>query len=274
MSTPIGSGITNTTPNSLQTLVVPDTANNGYYYNKNTGKFEGNLTTKTGDVNDVYACTGKTGDGENSTFSGAVKLNITHVHFQTAANIVCQEAGTDEENECIYIAFASSNGAIKRGQDLYTWLMSARPNNSCVPQVQKTPMSDSHITSKYCNARKGVIMVFLGLSDMTDGATLWDGSDLLAWGDDQNKFREYSLITIKKSIYDVFLAKNVDKYPHGISYNIAGHRGHYPMPAPVFQDAHNFNAAGDFLYPTGVTHQPKIRATATAGRTVFWKVEH
>jgi len=82
MTTLIDSGETNTQPNSLQTVVVPDMAKNGYYYNKNTGKFEGHLTTKTGDVNDVYACTGKSGDGESATFSGAVKVNdLTHNQF-------------------------------------------------------------------------------------------------------------------------------------------------------------------------------------------------
>ncbi len=272
MNAPLGSGLTNTTPNSLQALTVPDTASNGYYYNKISGKFEGHLTTKTGNVNDVYACTGKTGNGENATYNGAVRLDITHIKFQICCNIIMQEGLSTDENEYIYLAFAALNACHGQTSHLYSKLMSSF---SSVSQSDKIPLPDSQNTVRAKFSRKGILQSLIGLPDPSGAAILWDGIDFLAWGllspngTPQNKFEEHKSIFIPKAIYDQFLAKILSKYTTGtVHYGSTP----YHIPQNVFPSHINIQT-GDFFYTTGVINAPKLIAVSTAGYTVFWKEE-
>lgn len=273
MNAPLGSGITNCTPNSLQTLTVPDTAKNGYYYNKTTGKLEGHLTTKTGDVNDVYACTGKIGDGECATYSGAVKLDIKHDKFQICAKIVMRESGAPEEKEFLYVAYATFNASHQVLSHIYSKLMTGY---SSVPSAEKTALADTVNSNPACFARKGLISVFMCIADPTSGANYWDGTDFLAWGLNSPyqggvphaKFRQSRSILIPKSVYDQFLSRTLEKYPSG---HVSYFGSSYNIPAAVFLDAHNWTASGDFYYETGHPTLPKLEAQVTAGHTVFWK---
>lgn len=82
---------------------------------------------------------------------------------------------------------------------------------SSVPKPKKTPLSTSDNSTTAKAARAGVINVMSGGTDHTGGATLWDGTDFLAWGlnspngTPQNKFEEYHTITIPQNIYNDFL---------------------------------------------------------------------
>lgn len=271
MNSPLGSGVTNTTPNSLQTIIVPDTAKNGHYYNKSTGKYEGHLATKTGDMNDVYACTGKIGDGENATYSGAVKLDMNHVKFQTCANIFFREGGSLEEEEYLYFAYASFNVINHNVNHLYSKVMSGY---SSVVQSDKIPMNDSLTGVKECFARKALIKVLTGVPDPSGGANYWDGTDFIAWGTHKAngqphpKFVQNRSFFIPKELWQKYLTSQLGKYPSGH----VGYSGYqYNIPAAVFLNPENWNEHGDFYYETSAVNHPKMEAVRAAGCTLFWK---
>lgn len=250
---------------------------NGYYYNIETGLYEGNISTGKGNKEDVYACTGKVSDIE---FLSPKNANITHQKFQECCRVVSHESGTATV-ECIYIAFTANNYAKQVKKDLHSLLMSGY---STMPTGTKTPLPDKSTDEKPENlkfglARKGVLKVCLGDEDPTDGATHWDGTDFLAWGlespyknkDHSNKphakFREYKKITISKDIYDEFLAGALKEYPKGrVRYSGI----FYDIPAKVFKDRKNW-LSGNFEYTTGSKSSKSLSAKVTAGHTIFWK---
>ena len=247
---------------------------NGYYYNINTGLYEGRISNGKGNIDDVYACNGKKSDVE---FISPQYANITHRKFQECSRVVSHESGT-ATIECIYISFTANNYAKQVKKDLHSLLMSGY---STMPNGTKTPLPDNVTVEnpKYGLARKGVLKVCLGEDDPTNGATHWDGTDFLAWGlespykykDNTNKphakFREYKKITIPKTIYDEFLAGSLKEYPKGrVKYNGI----FYEIPAKVFKDNKNWRT-GDFEYTTGSKVTISLIAKVTAGHTIFWK---
>lgn len=250
---------------------------NGYYYNINTGLYEGRISNGKGNIEDVYACNGKKSDSE---FISPQYANITHKKFQECSRVVSHESGT-ATIECIYIAFTANNYAKQVKKDLHSLLMSGY---STMPKGIKTPLPDKPTNGKaedpkYGLARKGVLKVCLGEADPTDGATHWDGTDFLAWGlespykykDNTNKphakFREYKKITIPKSVYDEFLAGSLKEYPKGrVKYSGV----FYDIPAKVFNDKRNWTT-GNFEYNTGSKVSKSLTAKVTAGHTIFWK---
>lgn len=250
---------------------------NGYYYNIDTGLYEGRISNGTGNPENVYGCNGKKSD---SDFISPQYANITHKKFQECSRVVSHESGT-ATIECIYIAFTANNYAKQIKKDLHSLLMSGY---STMPTGTKTPLPDKPNNGKaedpkYGLARKGVLKVCLGEEDPTDGATHWDGTDFLAWGlespykykDNTNKphakFREYNKITIPKAIYDEFLAGSLKEYPKGrVKYSGI----FYEIPAKVFKDNINWKT-GNFEYNTGSDVRKSLTAKVTAGHTIFWK---
>lgn len=249
---------------------------NGYYYNIETGLFEGKISTGKGNQEDVYACNGKKSDIE---FISPQKANITHKKFQECCKVVSHESGT-ATIECIYIAFTANNYAKETKTDLHSLLMS---EYSTMPKETKTPLPDTivsgDIEQKNRLSRKGVLKVYMGHEDPTNGATHWDGTDFLAWGlkspykykDGTNKphakFREYNKISIPKTIYDEYLSGTLKEYPKarvkysGITYDI---------PAEVFKNLKNW-VNNNFEYNTGSKQTKSLVAKVTAGHTIFWK---
>lgn len=250
---------------------------NGYYYNIETGLYEGKISTGKGNKEDVYACNGKKSETE---FISPQNANITHKKFQECSRVVSHESGT-ATIECIYIAFTANNYAKQVKKDLHSLLMSGY---STMPAGTKTPLPDKPTNGisedpKYSLARKGVLKVCLGEEDPTEGATHWDGTDFLAWGlkspykypDKTNKphakFREYKKITIPKKIYDDFLAGALKVYTKGrVRYSGV----FYDIPATVFKDKKNW-INGNFEYTTGSKSSKSLTAKVTAGHTIFWK---
>jgi len=250
---------------------------NGYYYNIDTGLYEGRISNGTGNLENVYGCNGKKSD---SDFISPQYANITHKKFQECSRVVSHESGT-ATIECIYIAFTANNYAKQVKRDLHSLLMSGY---STMPTGTKTPLPDKQNNGKaedpkYGLARKGVLKVCLGEEDPTDGATHWDGTDFLAWGlespykykDNTNKphakFREYKKITISKAIYDEFLVGSLKEYPKGrVKYSGI----FYEIPAKVFKDNTNWTT-GNFEYNTGSNVSKSLTAKVTAGHTIFWK---
>lgn len=256
------SNLTNNQPNEL----------NGYYYNVNTGVFEGNITKGQGNLTDVFACSGKSSPEQ---FTEPKKVNISHIEFQKCAYVVQHESHS-AGLECIYIAFTANNYAKQVKQSLYQLLMSSY---SSVPT--KIALSDTDINDKSKDARKGVLQAILGMPDPTHGATHWDGTDFFAWGlqspykdkkgnnKPHAKFREYKKISISKEIYDAVITETLKEYPSkSIRYN--GVR--YNIPAAVFQDKNNW-INGNFEYITGAKSPKTLTAMVTAGHTIFWKAQ-
>lgn len=240
---------------------------NGYYYNINTGVFEGTISTSTGDKNRVFACTGLTKDNR---FINPQKIELTHEEFQICATIIAEESGTATE-ECIYFAFTTSNWAKRKKTTLYKLLMTGY---SSVPKAKKVAMPDTANTPKGVLARKGLLQAQLGYPDPTGGATHWDGTDFLAQGlkapdgKPQNKFVEYKKITIPKTLYQYYLNETLKANP---SKRISYKGKPYSIPAEVFLDKKNW-ATGDFIYETGAKSTQSITATVAAGLTIFWRV--
>lgn len=87
---------------------------NGHYYNVDSGVLEGKITEGIGDVDDLYACKGKTGD----EFLEKKKLDMTHSDFQKNAYILAAEAG-DPGQECVCLGFTASNRAKELNWKLY-----------------------------------------------------------------------------------------------------------------------------------------------------------
>jgi hypothetical protein len=242
-----------------------------YYYSAD-GAFLG----KIGESQEVYTAdklvqeTITNPDGTSTVNTkpiNPINLNINHTEFTTIANIVRQEGGTKKEMQ--WIAFTANNAANESHTTLYKKLMT---KFSSVNNKNKVPLSDNDKSKNAKNARAGVISVLRGDSDPTDGATLWDGIDFIAWGlnspngTPQNKFEEYKSINIPSSIYQEY-----SNACSGTDFCTRYSGKEYDTPSEVFRDPKNFNSKGDFDYKTG-SKQPKgIKATGTAGGSIFWK---
>lgn len=183
---------------------------NGYFYNYN-GTYEGNVVgQKKGKKNDVYACDGK--GQENNIYKNPKRLNITHSDFCMIAGIVKLESGKNDYEELNCICNTASNRAKHKNISLKVLLVNGEPIGkeryipySTVPKKNKTPLTDTNITSYANNTRKALINVLNGGDDNSYSAELWDGDDFLVWGDREinpygkishAKFREYGFIKI------------------------------------------------------------------------------
>ena len=233
-------------------------------YLGNDGKYEkGKDLAYTGVA--FYDKNGKiTGYGNLSLFT------TNHTAFQTISAIVKHEGVTNDTNEYLWIAHTANNAAKESKTTLYKKLMSGY---SSVPKLQKKPLSVSEKSVSARAARAGVISVMSGEPDPTGGATLWDGTDFLAWGlnspngTPQNKFEEYKSISIQGNIYNKFLNATLSKYNSG---NVRYSGRNYKIPASVFTNSSNWRG-GNFYYRTGAKRPFGIEATGAVGRSVFWK---
>lgn len=216
--------------------------------------------------NKVYICDGV---NENGDFINARDLGVSHNEFCTSANIVRQES-SHASGEDLWIAHAANNAAKRSKVSLYQKLKSGYSSVS-----NKTPLSSSNSSANANSARAAIINVLTGGTDPTGGASLWDGTDFLAWGESQAKFSQYKSITITKDIYDTYLSNNLAKYPSGtVKYpQKNGNTKTYQIPAAVFTNQQNWNN-NVFQYNTGSSKAYKsIVATGAVGRSVFWKIQ-
>lgn len=249
--------------------VISSNQENGYYYNKNTGEFEGEIKDGIGSRDRVFSCIGKKdGNYENSQL-----LPIRHSEFRISANIIRHETKTPGL-ECICIAFTARNKAKRDKKSIYKLLMSGY---SSVPKGKKTEMEINIKDRLSLDSRKGLILALLNDKDPTNGAEFWDGTDFLAWGlknpsgVSHAKFRQYTKITISKSIFEQYVLEQKKHYKSGrVRYNGT----YYPIPATVFTDPSNWKT-GNFIYETGVKKPPAegaLDASIVAGHTIFWRV--
>lgn len=257
-------------------VIEDDTLQNGFYYNKDTGIFEGSVTDCIGDETRVFSCLGKNAD----KYIEPKQINISNKEFLISANIIAHESGTEGE-ECICIAFTTRNRSRKVRKSIYHLLMSGY---SSVPNNEKKEMKLDTQDKKSLDARVGVIAALLDGKDPTNGAEFWDGTDFLAWGTgikeynrvSHAKFRQYGIIFIKKEIYTKYLTNNIKRYPNGkITYSSYI----YSLPHIIFDDPKNWKS-GDFSYKTNAIHPStnkpiteNLIATTSVGNTIFWRVE-
>ena len=245
-------------------LIDPNGMEAGDYYSY-SGKY---LGSDGKNDNKIYVATGTdnvvNNDGTTSTvFINAVDLGVTHDEFCTISNIVMQES-SHAKDEDLWIAHTANNAAKRSGKYLYNKLKSGYSSVK-----DKSPLATSN-GSQYANsARAAVINVLTGGNDPTGGASLWDGTDFLAWGTSQNKFKEYRSITISKKIYETYLNNNLAKYKSGrIKYS----GQYYSLPAEVFTNQNNWNG-NQFNYNTTATRtNSSIEATGAVGMSIFWKI--
>lgn len=248
---------------------VGSSKENGYYYNKTSGIFEGEVKDGVGDTERVFACTGKGKDDYENT----QLLPTTHLEFRISANIVRHETKTPGL-ECICIAFTAKNRAKREKKSIYTLLMSGY---SSVPQNEKKEMSLNVKDKVSLDSRKGIILALLNEQDPTNGAEFWDGTDFLAWGlknpsgKSHAKFRQYTKIIISKPLFEKYVSEQKKTYTSGkVKYS----GNYYPIPAAVFTDPKNWDNE-KFVYVTGVKKPPsegQLEATVVAGHTIFWRV--
>jgi RHS repeat-associated protein len=210
-------------------------------------------------------------DGKGG-FINLSQFTDNHTQFQIISSIVKHEGVTNDSKEYLWIAHTANNASKGSGKSLYSKLMSGY---SSVPKSEKTPLSISDNSSTARFARAGVIDVMSECSsgDPTGGATLWDGTDFLAWGlnspngTPHNKFEEYKSISISGDIYNSFLENTLNKYSSGkVRYS----GKYYNIPSGVFTDTSNWSD-GNFFYNTGEKRTYGLESTGTAGRSIFWK---
>jgi RHS repeat-associated protein len=194
-----------------------------------------------------------------------------HNKFLIMANIIKQEGVSDDETEYLLIANTIENASGSHSK-MYDKLMSGF---SSVQDDKKVPMKENAIDKRSMFAKSGLISALASKFDPTGGASLWDGTDFIAWGlnspdgTPQNKFEEYSKITIPKGILSTYTKSNQSFYGSSVKYGDKN----FSLPAKVFQDKKNFDKNGNFVYYTGVKGKKEIIATATAGKSIFWKKE-
>jgi RHS repeat-associated protein len=214
--------------------------------------------------NKVFTADGINQDG---TFNNANQLSGTHTEFQKSSNVVRQESHSTDSNEDLWIAHTANNA--KGSKSLYQKLMSSYSSVG-----DKSALSTSNNSGDAQRARAAVIDVLSGGADPTGGATLWDGTDFIAWGlkspngTPQNKFEEYKSIAISKDIYSAYLKYQTDKYGNSVKYG----KSKYVLPAQVFNNKNNW-AGGSFFYNTGEKMKYGLKATGSFGGSIFWKTE-
>ncbi|WP_187386288.1 hypothetical protein [Aggregatibacter actinomycetemcomitans] len=249
--------------------VIGSNRENGHYYNKKTGEFEGEIKDGIGSRDRVFSCIGK----KDENYENSQLLPIKHSEFRISANIIRHETRTPGL-ECICIAFTARNKAKRDKKSIYKLLMSGY---SSVPKGKKTEM-EIHIKDRLSlDSRKGLILALLNEKDPTNGAEFWDSTDFLAWGlknpsgESHAKFRQYTKITISKSIFDQYVMEQKKHYKSGkVRYNGT----YYSIPATVFTDPSNWKS-GNFVYETGMKKPPAegaLEASIVAGHTIFWRV--
>ncbi|WP_316632994.1 PAAR-like protein [uncultured Flavobacterium sp.] len=202
---------------------------NGHFYNKD-GTFEGKINESDfeGSVNDVYVCDGKSTQKDKNgndllTYNNTKLLkendeNITHSDFCYIAYVVKMEAGGNDFKELKCIAYSSFNYSKnetlkKNGKS--KWKQALAGTYSSVPGKEEL-LEELH-NEKDKLTRKALFYVLTGEEDLTNGATFWDGTDFLAWGDSEmniynklgsNKFDDFKFIEIPKDVYDSYLSAN------------------------------------------------------------------
>lgn len=81
---------------------------------------------------------------------------------------------------------------------------------------------------------------------------------------------EYKSIFISGDIYSSFLSSQLGKYTSG---KVKDSGTYYNLPADVITDKSNWNKESNFFFKTGEKQPYGLKATETAGRSIFWKKE-
>lgn len=255
----------------------------GDYYTKQ-GKYAGKdeledgkvyVTSKENYIFNTAVVKGLFGQEDfNGLRKSSTELGIGNNAFKRMANVIKQEGTSTDPNEYLYIAHTNNNEANRRSTKEHPMTMSSLLMSDYSSVKDKSPLSEKDGSATANFARAGLIDVLQGNPDPTNNATLWDGTDFLAWGlnspngTPHNKLEEYKSITIGGQLYSSFLKGNTDKWGKNVKYGDT----RYPLPATLFSDKRNWSG-GNFHYNTGVKTSFGLRATVSAGQSIFWRRE-
>ena len=185
---------------------------NGHFYNKD-GTFEGkvNEASNTGNVTDVYTCTGKgkatDSKGVEIDVYNGIKIlkedgeNVKHDVFANNSYLVYHEASTAGNSEtALWIAHTVNNALnskYRRGKSTFNELIKTGYSSASESdKSQKIETSADGDNEKF--ARKAIIDVLSQGIDPTDSAYFWDGLDIFTKTNelDHPKFKQYISVTI------------------------------------------------------------------------------
>jgi hypothetical protein len=245
----IGTGTTNLILNSVCVLTVVCTKSNGFYYNQNTGKYEGKLTTKQGNLNDVYVCIGKIGEGEQAQFVGAVKLEITEPKFVLMAATIYGESSAyaiNDMTEELAHEMSAIASVLKKNHVAYG-------GTSTQAHVFKNASLEARNGTKKQLAVAAAINSLMNGPDFSNGATNWDGQE--------------------QSLY-----KDADKRAHASGFELHKNTMGWKISDELYLKwktavGSNF-VAPQISVATHGANANKIRFVATAvyNKTIFWSV--
>lgn len=271
-----------------------DSLEGGYYY-----KVDGEYLGKEGKSQNVFLAERAVKDkydsnnkkvGEEVSFINKKQLAVNHYDLTYCAGVILKE-GKDYE-ELLFIAHTANNEANFNSKSLQQTLSSSY---STVPKAQKKPLIDK-LDSQAKNqaeqkqlaleksARRAIIDVYNGGTDVSNGSQRWDGVDFIAWGlyhapkevsknFRHSKFNQYGTINISKEIFDKYKTNCGSQ----VSYKSKGWENPkvpgsfvFDIPEEVFLDVNNWSN-NEFSYSTKVNKQTLV-ATAIRGKTIYWKI--
>jgi len=251
---------------------------NGYY--NSAGQYLGSANESKNEVfladglNEDNYINEKTNKKETTYWAvNAQKLDISHSDFKFCAGVLKLEGTSKSVDEMSAIAWTTRNSAGSISK------MRAKLNSSYsrAPKKFKKELNPKDNSSIARNARAGMIFC-LTENDITDNAVYWDGEDFLAWGKDRparaggGEFPKLvEGVVMSLDIYEEYRDAILEKYSSGkISY-MKNYGVVCEIPNRVFLDSNNWKENGTvFKYRTNGKN-PKLEATFTAGRSIFWK---
>lgn len=258
----------------------------GYFYKRSTGQADSKNMGEQVDLKNTKKVYSVEDFKDKYYTSDCIDLNCDYDDFRDICYVISKEGGSKDLDEYKCISFASYNYSSK---NIKTWHSNLNSSYSSVKNKKK--LEDSVKTAEANLSRRAVIYLLEGNTDITNGATKWDGTDFIAFGYSEtkydanklgsNKFREYKFIEIPKDIY----TKYKDAQPSTSSYKCShdtnkckGTHKHingkavYSIPASTFTDENNLTSSGNFYWvDDNSTNTIGISATIAAGRSIFWK---
>ncbi len=235
-------------PNINSLVAEKEDLLNGFYYNVDTGFFEGEITKGKGSIQDVYTCTSKK---SAEKFEGIKKVPISnHNKFIFEASIIYGESSAfrSAKNDELKFEMFSIASVFQKNKEAYGGTSDQAKNfRSISPEARNNTKMQFAIAAQINVLNKG--------KDYSNGADMWDGAEQAMFpATDKRRSTgrfELHMNTMGWTISDEHYAKWKNNV--GSSFVAPQHR-----PAPD-----NYG---------GYKNKGKMRLKSTAvyNRTIFW----